>query len=168
MWGNDYPLRQWEITGTSVFLPNSFIKVYSPLFQTNTGVAYVSRSHPETLSSQEWHTQMICCKYSLAWPWFSWRLLYFIDVCHRFRMTCGTLPRLIIPLVWRFVTFGKSFWENYMLIQNTDVIVTGRENESLNKCTHSYCMSSQRSSKFLWLGCFLFYGLSPSVVREGK
>lgn len=53
-----------------------------------------------------------------------------------------------------------------MLIQNTDVIVTGREHESLNKYS---CMLHELapSEEFLWFGSFLLY-VSEAITQRGK
>lgn len=119
------------------------------------------------------NTDDLLDKYLHAWPWFTWRLVYFAESCHGFRMTCGmyckTLLRLNIPLVWKFVIFGKSLWESYMLIQNTDVIVTERGNESWQKLScilHELALSGV--FKFLWFVSFLFYVLEPFTLLGEK
>lgn len=55
-----------------------------------------------------------------------------------------------------------------MLIQNTDVIVTGRASESLNK--YSYILHELALSevcKFLWFGSFLYY-VSEPITQRGE
>ena len=54
-----------------------------------------------------------------------------------------------------------------MLIQNTDVIVTGRESESLNK--YSYILHELAPSegyKFLWFGSVLCFRAHHSAGEE--
>lgn len=117
------------------------------------------------------HTDDLLDKHLHACPWFTCRLPYFIEIHHRFKMTCGmwgSLQRRKNPLVWKFVSLGKSVWKNDLLIQNTDVIVTRRENESLNKLTYIlHELALSEVYKFLWFGPFLFYVLKP-ITQQGK
>lgn len=54
-----------------------------------------------------------------------------------------------------------------MLIQNTDVIVTGRENESLNKYSYIlHDLALSEAYKFLRFGSFLFSVLEHSAGEE--
>jgi len=96
--------------------------------------------HLQMLAKRRTHN--VLEKYLHAWPWFTWKLFYFTEIRGRLKMTCGmsdSLLRLNISLVlW---LLGNHSDKSYMLIQNTDVFVTGRENESLSKYPHTYCMS---------------------------
>lgn len=57
------------------------------------------------------------------------------EIWCRLKLTCGMWDpplRVNVPLD-RFVIFGNSFWHRYKVIQNTDVIITAWESESLSK-----------------------------------